>query len=61
MDVDHALGTSLRAMMVKSGGKSSKTIGSNVVQIEWNAELEALQRDKAEAEARTGEFGVAIA
>jgi hypothetical protein len=48
-------------MMVKSGGKSSKTIGSNVVQIEWNAELEALQRDKAEAEARTGEFGVAIA
>jgi hypothetical protein len=46
---------------VKSGGKGPETIGSKVVQIEWNAELEALQRDKAEAEARTGQSGVAMA
>jgi hypothetical protein len=55
-DVDHALAASLRAMAVKSGDRGTETVGSKVVQIEWNAELEALQRDKAEAEARTGRF-----
>jgi len=59
-DVDHALGASLRAMTVKSGGKGPETTGSKVVQIVWNAELEALQRDKAEAEARTGQSDVAV-
>jgi len=54
-DVDHALAASLRAMTVKSGGKSEAT-GSKVIQVEWTAELESLRRDKIEAEARAGEF-----
>ena len=56
-DVDHALGASLRAMALRdrSGGVVSEVTESKVIQIEWNAELESLQRDKAEAEARTGE------
>ncbi|KIM29167.1 hypothetical protein M408DRAFT_22978 [Serendipita vermifera MAFF 305830] len=55
-DVDHALGASLRAMALRDRGKagaSEEETRSKVIQIEWDAELESLQRDKAEAEART--------
>jgi predicted metal-dependent peptidase len=63
-DVDHALGASLRALSVRSRGQSNydghSDAESRVIQIEWNEELEEMRREKAEAEARNGEFPVYV-
>jgi hypothetical protein len=57
-DVDHALAASLRQISLQSGKRPNRNEAgseSKVVTIEWNDELEEMKREKADAEARTGQ------
>jgi len=53
-DVDHALGANLKALRSKQTREGQRGKGQ-VITVEWDERMEALSKEKAEAEARTGE------
>jgi len=53
-DVDHTLGANLKALRSKQTREGQRGKGQ-VITVEWDERMEALSKEKAEAEARAGE------
>ena len=57
IDVDHALGASLKPLRGSMGSKrttESERGKGQVITIEWDKRMEAMSKEKAETEARAG-------
>ena len=58
-DVDHALGATLKALRGNAGSTrthESERGKGQVITIEWDERMEAMSKEKAETEARTGKY-----